>query len=200
MSVTAGESAATRVAPEIPVTAAGWIWAALAVSVVGLVGSLSLSWGLNLKACPLCFYQRTFMMGLVAVLLMGLLTDAGRPARLGLLVLPLAVGGLGVAAFHVILEVTGKLECPQGLLGWGTAPKQSLATFVVLVALLVMDVLRTSEAAAGTWPRLGGAILLGGLLAAASCTSNPPPPPAPSKPYPSTPHICRPPYRPPAGS
>jgi disulfide bond formation protein DsbB len=42
--------------------------AALAVSAVGTVGSLYLSLGMGLKACPLCFYQRTFMMSTAAVL------------------------------------------------------------------------------------------------------------------------------------
>jgi disulfide bond formation protein DsbB len=36
---------------------------------------------MGLKACPLCFYQRTFLMGLVAVLGMGLLARAARPGR-----------------------------------------------------------------------------------------------------------------------
>src|SRR5436190_1735483 len=102
------------------------IWAALLVALAGLAGSLFLSLGMNLKACPLCFYQRTFAMSVVAVLGMGLFTG-GRSGRLGLLTLPLAVAGLGVAVFHVYLETAGKLECPQGLLGWGSAPRQSLA-------------------------------------------------------------------------
>jgi disulfide bond formation protein DsbB len=84
--------------------ASRWAWAALAASAAGLAGSLSLSWGLALKACPLCFYQRAFVMGLVAVLGTGLLVRAARPERLSLLALPLAVAGLGVALFHVGLE------------------------------------------------------------------------------------------------
>src|ERR687887_446681 len=72
-----------------------WTWAAFVVAAVGLAGSLFLSLGMNLKACPLCFYQRTFMMSLVAVLGMGLLVAAARPGRLALLALPLATAGLG---------------------------------------------------------------------------------------------------------
>jgi hypothetical protein len=37
--------------------------------------------------------------------------------------LPLAVAGLGVALFHEYLELTGKLECPSGVMGVGTAPR-----------------------------------------------------------------------------
>ena len=49
-----------------------WELLALAVSVAALAGSLYLSMGMKLKACPLCLYERTFMMGLVGVLLIGL--------------------------------------------------------------------------------------------------------------------------------
>src|SRR5262249_12993545 len=135
----AGVSPQTSVSPT-PVSEAApssWTWAALVVALIGLAGSLFLSLGMSLKPCPLCFYQRTFMMSVVGVLGLGLLTRAG--ARwLSLLVLPLAVAGLGVALFHVYLETAGKLECPEGVLGWGTAPQQSLAVFVVLTALLAV--------------------------------------------------------------
>jgi disulfide bond formation protein DsbB len=173
-----------------------WSWAALAVAVAALAGSLFLSLGMGLKACPLCFYQRTFMMSLVAVLGMALVAGAGRPGRLGLLALPLAAAGVGVALFHVSLEVTGKLECPQGLLGLGTAPQQSLTGFLALFALLLVDVLRSPKAGAGSWGALVGAVLLGGLLAVASCTSNPPMPAPPKEPYSKPPDVCRPPFRP----
>ncbi|MCH8830219.1 MAG: disulfide bond formation protein B, partial [Planctomycetes bacterium] len=93
---------------------------ALSVAVVGTLGSLWLSYGMGLKACPLCLYQRTFIMGVVAVLLIGLLTPVLRSPLLCLLALPAAVGGLGVALFHEYLELAGKLECPDGILGVGT--------------------------------------------------------------------------------
>jgi disulfide bond formation protein DsbB len=186
--------AGTALAPETGPANAFWAWAALAAAVAGLAGSLFLSLGMNLKACPLCFYQRTFMMGLVAVLGMGLLARAARPGRLALLALPLAVAGLGVALFHVSLELRDKLECPAGLLRLGTAPQQSLAMFVVLTALLAVDALRAARGPAG-WGGLIGGVVLGGLLAAASCTSNPPMPAPPTAPYASPhPDICRPPY------
>src|SRR5262245_37677844 len=177
MSVTV-EGAAAAPASGPARASAALDWAALAVACAGLAGSLSLSWGLALKACPLCFYQRAFVMGLVAVLAIGLLAGAATPGRLSLLALPLAVAGLGVALFHVWLELSGKLECPAGLLGVGTAPKQSLAVFVALVGLLGAGALRGAPGPAA-WGGLAGAVALGGLLAAASCTSNPPMPPAP---------------------
>jgi disulfide bond formation protein DsbB len=163
----------------------------------GLAGSLYLSLGMDLKPCPLCYYQRTFMMGLVGVLVMGLVAGAGQAGRLGLLALPLAAGGLGVALFHVWLEATGKLECPQGVFGWGTAPKQSLAVFALTGILLLGEILCGPGLGPGRLLALAGGLVLGGLLALAACTSNPPMPAPPPKPYSQPPEICRPPYHPP---
>lgn len=170
-----------------------WLWAALVVGLVAVAGSLYLSLGMGLKACPLCFYQRTFALSVVSVLGLGLLVGAGRAEHLGLLALPLAIGGMGVALFHVYLEVKGTLECPQGILGFGSAPQQSLAVFVPLVVLLFLDVLSGSDG--NRWLSLAGALVLGGLLVVASLIANPPFPPKPEKPYPQPAEICRPPYR-----
>src|SRR5262245_4640704 len=90
-------------------------WLALPVAVVGSAGSVYLSVGMNLKACPLCFYQRSFILGVVGVLGVGLLAGMRRSASLSLLALPLAVAGLFVAGFHVHLERAGVLECPRGV-------------------------------------------------------------------------------------
>jgi disulfide bond formation protein DsbB len=171
-----------------------WAWAALVVAAAGLAGSLFLSWGLGLKACPLCFYQRTFVMALVAVLGVGLVFRIAPPARLGLLALPLAVAGLGVAAFHVWLEASGKLECPGGLLGLGSAPQQSLAVFLLLSALSLATALRPEPPSPVSGAALTGSVVLGMALAAAACTSNPPMPGPPAKPYDGPPEVCRPPY------
>jgi disulfide bond formation protein DsbB len=174
-------------------TNAALLWGGLAVSAAGLSGSLFLSLGMDLKACPLCFYQRTFMMAVVAVLAMGLLAGAARPLRATLLALPLALAGLGVALFHVSLELRGKLECPGGLLGLGSAPQQSLALFALLAALLAVDAVGS-----GKWLALAGGVALGAVLAVASLVANPPMPPVPTKPYDSDRiEVCRPPYRPP---
>ncbi|MBI2806279.1 MAG: disulfide bond formation protein B [Planctomycetes bacterium] len=168
-----------------------WIWLAFLCAAATLAGSLGLSYGLGLKACPLCFYQRTFIMSLVAVLGIGLLTPAGRGARLAWLALPLAVAGLGVASFHVFLELSGKLECPAGVIGAGTAPQQSMAMFLLLTSLLVAGLVREPSC----FLSIGSSLLIGLLLALASSTSNPPMPSPPDRPYPGPPEICRPPYR-----
>ena len=123
--------------PSAPAPVRIWELLALAVSVAALAGSLYLSMGMKLKACPLCLYERTFMIGLVGVLLVGLVPSRDvKPGFSVLLCLPLAVAGLCVAAFHVFLELTEVLECPAGLFSLGSAPQQSLAAFVIVTALM----------------------------------------------------------------
>jgi disulfide bond formation protein DsbB len=181
------------------VGAAASIWerAALLVAAVGLAGSLFLSLGLGLQACPLCFYQRAFAMAAAAVLATGLATGASRPATLAL---PLAVAGLGVGAYHVALEVAGSLECPPGVFGLGTAPQQSLAVFSLLVVLLAADVLQQPALSPGPLGQVRGksavlvtAAVLGGLMAVASTVANPPARRPPPEAYATPPEVCRPP-------
>ena len=166
----------------------------LLVALVALAGSLWLSVGMGLKACPLCFYQRTFVMGVVAVLGIGVLTGERHRAVLNLLALPSAVAGFGVAAFHVFLERTGKLECPSGVMGVGTAPQQSLVVLVVLLALVVVGVVWSRNACESYWPPLTGAVVLGLLLAWGAVVSAPPMPPTPPKAYETPLDMCRPPF------
>jgi disulfide bond formation protein DsbB len=174
-------------------------WAALALAAVGVAGSLFLSLGLGLRACPLCFYQRTFVMAAFAVLGVGLVADRARAGLLCLVSLPLAFGGLGVAGFHEYLVLAGKLECPGGLLGLGTAPAQSVTVLVILTAVVAAGAwagrhdLRSRSAAT-----VLGAGVLGLLLAWGSVASAPPMSPrttpydAEKEPF----NICRPRYQP----
>jgi hypothetical protein len=186
--------------PGIGSGTSGLTWAAMVVALAALGGSMSLSLCLGLKACALCFYQRAFVMSFVGVLGMGWVGGAVRLGRLSLLALPLATAGLGVALFHVSLEMRGKLECPLGILGLGTSPQQSLAAFVLLFGLLLVDAIRAPKEGAAPWIALAGAVVLGAVLALGSCTANPPPPPPPKEPYAKPPDICRPPFHATEGS
>jgi hypothetical protein len=172
----------------------GWLWAAFVVAALAAAGSLSLSLIEKKQACPLCFYQRTFALSLVALLAQGLLTGGVRWGRLALLALPLAIGGLGVAAFHVNLEVRDILECPPGLFDISTAPKQSLAVFAALTVLLIGGVGSGVKAREVSFPGRVLALALGGGLVWASISANPKLPEPPTKPYPAPPVVCRPPY------
>ena len=164
------------------------ILAPLVVALVGTAGSLYLSLEMGLKACPLCFYQRTFMMSVLAILVMGWLVERSQGPLYCLLCLPLAVGGLTVAAFHEYLVLTDKLECPLGVFGIGTAPAQSLAAFAALTVVVVW-----SAASRPIWMPVG--VVLGLVLAWGCIASAPPMPPAPTKAYDKPADICRPPFR-----
>ncbi len=165
----------------------------LVIAVLALIGSLWLSVGMGLKACPLCLYQRTFVMGVVAVLGIGVMTGPSHRGVLNLLALPLAVAGFGVALFHVFLELTGKLECPNGLMSIGTAPQQSLAVQAVLLIFVFVGVARSNGCCK---PTSVGAVFLGLFLAGSAIISAPPMPPVPTKAYDKPLDICRPPFRP----
>ena len=174
-------------------------WLAVTLALVGTLGSLLLSWGLGLKACPLCFYQRSFVMAAFAILGLGWFVERTRPGLICLLSVPLAWAGLGVAAFHEYLVLTNVLECPQALLGIGTAPAQSLAMFVVLAAVTTLGAWcgRTESPRQGTGTLIG-AVILGAVMAAACVKSSPPLPPVPKQPYDPVKQpldMCRPPFR-----
>lgn len=171
-----------------------WAWAALAAAVITAAGSLALTLVDQKQACPLCFYQRSFALALVTLLGLGLLSDTLRGGRLAVLALPLALGGLGVAAFHVSLEARDILECPAGLFNVATAPKQSLALFVVLTVLLAGGVGAGLKAREVSPLATILAIVLGGGLVWASISANPKLPDPPTKPYSAPPSVCRPPY------
>jgi disulfide bond formation protein DsbB len=170
------------------------IWAPLLVALLALAGSLWLSIGMKWKACPLCFYQRTFVMGVVAVLGIGLLTGQRHRAVLNLLALPLVVAALAVAVFHVYLERTGKLECPAGVMGIGTAPEQSLAVLIVLLVLVAAGVAQSRKVGGPHSAAAGAAVVLGLLLAWGAVASSPPMPPAPTQAYKTELDTCRPPF------
>jgi disulfide bond formation protein DsbB len=183
-----------------PSSSSYWNGVTLLVALVGVAGSLWLSMGMEpkLKACPLCFYQRSFVMAVAAVLAVGLLARVIRPGLLSLLCLPLVVAGLGVALFHVNLERTGVLECPMGLFDWGTAPRQSLSVYVVLAILVVIDLVGSGALKFNPLPA-GSGILLGTLIALGCATSNPPLKDPPAAEYPNkSPDECRRPYVAPA--
>lgn len=172
----------------------GWTWAAFVAAIITVAGSLALTLVENKQACPLCFYQRTFALCLVAILGQGLLSGARAFGRLALLALPLAIAGLGVAMFHVSLEARNILECPTGLFDQLTAPKQSLMMFAVMTLLLGAGVRSGLKAwEIGPSGTILALVLSGGLIWA-SLSANPKLPIPPTKPYESSPGICRPPY------
>jgi disulfide bond formation protein DsbB len=176
------------------------IWTLLALGLSGIAasGSVYLSVGLGLKACPLCFYQRSFAIAVVAVVTMLCWLDGLRSSRACLVALPLSVGGLGIAVFHVYLVQSGKLECPPGLFGWSDGPTQSLAVFAALTIACVLGTCAAQGAAPrGGWLAIALALIIGVLAAWACIASSPPMPPVPKQPYDPVKQpldMCRPPF------
>jgi hypothetical protein len=153
-----------------------WTPLALVVAIVGVAGSLYLSIGMELKACPLCFYQRAFIMAAAAVLLFGfIIRDVPRAAIAPLALAP-AMAGFWIALIHVYKAYDGTLECPTGVTHLLLVPVESLIIFVLLLGLLVADVGHQH-----TYLSFGiGALVLGFVLAKASLEATPPAPTAPA--------------------
>lgn len=181
--------AAHPVAPlEPPKSVLAWNLLALIVALVAVGGTLWLSLGMGLKACPLCYYQRSFVMGAAAVLLLAQLTEVRGSAVASVLALPLAVAGMSVAGFHVSRELAGAMECPAGILGIGTAPQQSLAVLALLVLVLLIACIRRPVFAVG--------VVVGALLGYACINSAAPVAKPTPEEYQKPPVICRPPAAP----
>jgi len=127
-----------------------WLLAATAT-----LGALFMSEIMGFAPCVLCWYQRVFMFPLVFVLAVGLFPFDPKVVRYAL---PLAVGGLLVAGFHLLL-VAGYIPetltpCRQGIpcstvqvewLGFVTIPLLSFISFLVINALLITAYLKTSK-------------------------------------------------------
>ncbi len=152
----------------------------LGLATLMLLGSLYMSIGMGLKACPLCLYERSLVMAVVGVLGLGMVLRIGRPGTLSLLCFPLAFGGLALAGIHVYLDRSGVLDCPGGVLGIGHAPDQSLAGYVLLSGLLTIAALNGYFKTNKSYLHGLGAAALGLAFAVASVKSAPPlPPPNP---------------------
>jgi hypothetical protein len=169
-------------------------WLATAVAIAGVGGSLYLSINRGLRACPLCLYERAFLMGVVGVLVTGLLFKGVPKGFLSVLALPMAVAGLVIIILHVRLEANGTIECPSGFGGFGSVPQQALGVFVLLLVLLVIDDLKEHFAVRSFF-----AAALGGLLAYGAILSGPKLADAPPGGYTVDLHDdgCRKPYTPP---
>jgi disulfide bond formation protein DsbB len=172
-----------------------YTWAALAIAGLTALGAYYLSLAEGKFPCPLCFYQRAFVLGAFGVLLVGLLSGINTRVSVATLALPVASAGLGVALWHVNLERTQVLECPAGMFGISSAPAQSMAAFGLLCAVLLLDAYQPGRQGNGFLPVVG-AVGLGLILAAACCVKllNPQPErPVPATEYDETPpKICLP--------
>ena len=128
-------------------TAPTRIFAAWLVAAVAALGALFMSEVMGLAPCVLCWWQRIFMFPLVLILALGLFPFDPKVTRYAL---PLAVMGLGLAAFHVLLTMgiipEALAPCRQGIpcktiqiewFGFVTIPLLSLFAFLIINGLLL---------------------------------------------------------------
>ncbi len=131
------------------------VFAAWLVASLATVGALFMSEVMGLAPCVLCWYQRIFMFPLVFLLGVGLFPLEPRIVRY---TLPLAIGGLLVAVFHLLLTAGYVPEtltpCRQGIpcstvqiewFGFVTIPLLSAAAFLTISALLIATYLKRPE-------------------------------------------------------
>lgn len=112
------------------------------VAVIATLGSLYFSEVANYFPCELCWYQRVLMYPLVAILGVAVYENRSGVWKTAL---PLSTLGVGVAAYHVWLQLVdsdGGLGCTVGgacgSVQWEyavlTIPRLSLAAFVLITA------------------------------------------------------------------
>ena len=153
-------------------------FAALGVGNLALAGSLYLSVGMGLTACAFCLYERTFLMAVLALLAGGrILKLPVQRGTMSLMAFPLSLGGLGVSLIHTNLVRAEVLACPNGILGLGPAPVQSMVAFLLLTALLIPGMARSGVSPIESGRRAVASVVLGVALAAIAVVGAPAVPP-----------------------
>jgi len=128
-------------------TAPTLVFAAWVVATVAALGALFMSEVMGFAPCVLCWWQRVAMFPLVLILALGLFPFDAKVLRYAV---PLALIGLGLAAFHVLLTLgiipEDLAPCRQGIpcktiqvewFGFVTIPVLSLLSFLTISALLL---------------------------------------------------------------
>jgi disulfide bond formation protein DsbB len=122
---------------------------ALIIGLVATLGSLYFSEIRGFEPCKLCWLQRIFMYPLPIILGISLYK---KTKEVWNYVLPMAVVGLGIAAYHYYYQVTGSSLIPCSTIGfsvscserfftyWGyiTIPWMSLSAFALIAALMLL--------------------------------------------------------------
>lgn len=131
------------------------VFAAWLIAALSTLGALFMSEVMGLAPCVLCWYQRIFMFPLVFVLALGLFPFDPKVVRYAL---PLAVVGLLVAVFHLLLTAgyipESMTPCRQGIpcstvqiewFGFVTIPLLSAVAFLAINVLLIASYLKTPK-------------------------------------------------------
>ncbi len=126
----------------------GELWAAWAIALVSVLGSLFFSEISDFIPCRLCWYQRIAMYPLAIILLVGALRRDVRSAVQYAFLFPLV--GAGIAIYHIYIEHHPESEtagCKIGApcstkwfekFGYVTIPVLALSAFAAIAVLLAM--------------------------------------------------------------
>jgi len=110
------------------------------VAAVATAGSLYFSEIVGLVPCELCWYQRILIYPLIVILGVAAYETRSEVWRTAL---PLSVLGIGVSAYHTVLQLTPTAQCSLGIgcgaiqwegLGLFTIPRLALLAFVLVSA------------------------------------------------------------------
>lgn len=136
-------------------------WLAFIVALVAMSGSLYYSEVAGFIPCRLCWYQRILMYPLVAVTLVGALR---RDDYLPTYVLPLSLIGMGVSAYHYLMEqgvvaasTTCAVDVPCNIsyvnyLGFITIAFMAFVAFTLITLIMVGMLVAFRRGAAGQLP------------------------------------------------
>lgn len=127
------------------------------VAVTGMLGSLYLSEVMHLPPCLLCWWQRILLYPQTAVLGVGAWFRDRSATRYSLV---LSLLGVGVAAYHVLLQAGAGIFTPCGggelisctsvqvlEFGYVTIPVMSLTAFVLVTLLSAVKLVRWNDGA-----------------------------------------------------
>ncbi|GIZ51902.1 disulfide bond formation protein C [Noviherbaspirillum aridicola] len=125
------------------------------IATVSTLGAIFLGEVMGLTPCILCWYQRICMFPLVLILAAGLFPLDVRVVRYAF---PLALVGLGIAVFHLLVSeglvsetltpCTQGVPCSQQLIEWFgflTIPMLSVAAFGAITAMLIAIYFKASK-------------------------------------------------------
>lgn len=131
------------------------VFACWLVATISTLGAIFLGEVMGLAPCILCWYQRICMFPLVLILAAGLFPLDVRVVRYAF---PLALVGLGIAVFHLLVSegivseaitpCTQGVPCSQQLIEWFgflTIPMLSVAAFTVINAMLIALYFKASK-------------------------------------------------------
>ena len=131
------------------------VFGAWLIATLATLGALFMSEIMGFAPCVLCWWQRIFMFPLVLILALGLFPFDPKVVRYAL---PLALIGLLIAGFHVLLTMgiipESLAPCRQGIpcktiqiewFGFVTIPLLSFLAFLTLNGLLLASAVRSSK-------------------------------------------------------